>query len=107
MALSHKGFPFSLTGQFRQSGHIFFPVEIVDRVANHEDMGALAIELHVEDADGALAFNNLRPNVGVNVAIFFDKLRVVDEFEGLAVSFHKFGVVQFGVVQLSGIEIAR
>jgi hypothetical protein len=93
LALGHVGFPFGLSGQGGQAGHVFFPIEIVHGVANHEKMCAATENLHVEDADFALAFNHFGPHMGVDFAVFRDEFGVVDKLQGLAVSFHDFLVL--------------
>ena len=88
MALRNMGFPLGLTRQFCKSGHVFFPIEIIDRVAYHKDMIFKTINLHIKDADGSLSFDDFRPHMGVEFTVFLDEFRVVDEFKGLAITFH-------------------
>ena len=60
----------------------------MDGVADHEGVRAAAVDLHVQDAHLLLALHDLRPHVLVHLAIAPDHLRVVEQFEGLTVSFH-------------------
>ena len=80
LATGHEGFPFGLSGQRGKAGHVFFPVKFIYRVANHKDMVFKTIDLHVEDTDLALAFNDFGPNMSMNLTIFLDEIGVVDEF---------------------------
>lgn len=80
LATGHISFPLGLSGQRGKSGHVALPVEIVHRVANHKHMVFKTIDLHVEDTDLALAFNDFGPHMGMDVAIFFDQFGVVHKF---------------------------
>ena len=92
LELGDVGFPFGLAGKRGQAGHVALEVEVVDGVHDHEQRSPLAVDLHVEDADLALAGDDLRPYVGVGVDVAGDHLFVIDESKGLAVTFHGFGV---------------
>lgn len=88
LALRHVCFPLGLSGQFCQPCHIAFPIKFIHRVTNHKYLCSITIELHFDNPDFALSGNDFGPNVGVDVAVFFDEFGVVDEFQSLTITFH-------------------
>ena len=92
LGFGDEGFPFGLTGQVGEAGHVALEVEVVDGVHYHEHVSAAAEDLHVEDPDLFLAFHNLGPHIPVDVAVAADHVRIVQQFKGLAVSFHLISV---------------
>ena len=101
LSLGHKRFPFGLAGKGGEAEHVAVEVKVVNGVHNHKDVGAAAEDLHVQDSDLFLAFHNFGPDVFVHVAVAPDHVRVVHQFKGLAVSFHKY----FGLIRL--LRVAR
>ena len=96
LSLSHKRFPFGLAGQGGEAEHVAVEVKVVDGVHDHEDVGAAAEDLHIEDSDLLLAFHDFGPDMFMHVAVAPDHVRVVHQFKGLAVSFHKyFALIRF------------
>lgn len=93
LTLRYIGLPLGLARQFRQSGHIAFPIEIIHRITNHKDLCTITIELHINNADFALASHDFGPNMGVHVAIFLDEFGIVNEFQCLTIAFHDFVVL--------------
>ena len=88
LELGDVGFPFGLAGQSGQAGHVAGPVEVVHGVADHEEGSAEAPDFHRENAHLPLAGNDFRPNMLVDLHVFFNHLRVVYQSERLAISFH-------------------
>lgn len=88
LELRHVCLPFRLAGELGEAGHITFPVEAVDGVADHEQGAAAAIDLHVQNPHLTLAFNDLGPDVLVGLHILLDHWLVVDERQRLAIAFH-------------------
>ena len=82
------GFPFGLPREGGEAGHVALEVEVIDRVHDHEEAAAAAVDLHVQDADLALAYYDFRPHVGVRFDILGDEGFIVHERQGLAVAFH-------------------
>ncbi len=68
LELANVGFPFGLAGQPCKSCHVAGEVKVINNVHNHEQQATSAIDLHVEDANLTLTFNNFRPN---NTSITF------------------------------------
>lgn len=84
------GLPFGLAGQGGETGVVLDEVEVIGGVHDHEDTAFKAVNLHVEDADGADALLNLGPDVAVGVDVILDHLVVAHQLKGLAISFHFF-----------------
>ena len=82
------GLPFGLAGQGGETGVVLDEVEVIGGVHDHEDTAFKAVNLHVEDADGADALLNLGPDVAVGVYIVLNHPVITDKVEGLAISFH-------------------
>ena len=78
LELRHISLPFRLTGKGGQTRHISFPIKLIHRVANHEQIPSFTVNLHIDDAHLALASDYLWPYVGVGFAIFSDFLFVID-----------------------------
>lgn len=84
LSLSHKRFPFGLTGHGGETFPVFLPIEIIHCIADHEYVGAAAEDLHVEDPDLFLAFHDFGPDVLVNIAEEPNNIQFVQQFSGLA-----------------------
>jgi len=65
LELGPIGSPFGLAGKDGETSHVSSPIEGVDGIANHEKGTAVAVDLHVEDADGTHGI--------VQVSSFFQK----------------------------------
>jgi len=78
LVLGNVGFPFGLAGELGETGHVAFPVEIIHGVADHKDLVAETVDLHVEDAYLALAGHDFGPYMGVDFDIFTDEFIVGD-----------------------------
>ena len=88
LELGHIGFPLGLSRQHGQAGHIALEVEVITGVHNHKEGAPGAIDLHLQDAHLVLAGNHFRPHMGMRFAVFLNHRRVVNQREGLAVTFH-------------------
>ena len=88
LELAHIRLPLCLPGQSRQSRHIPLPVKIIHGVANHKQLPALAVDLHIQYAHLPLALNNLRPHVLMGFHILGNHLLVINECQRLAIPFH-------------------
>ena len=97
LKLADIGFPFGLAGQGGQSGHITDEVEPVDSVHDHEETAAMPVYLHIQDADLTLAFDDLRPHMGMGRHIFGDFFFVVDKLQILTVTLHGFSFTNIPV----------
>lgn len=92
LGFGDEGFPFGLAGQVGKAGHVALEVKVVDGVHDHEHVSAAAEDLHVEYPDLLLAFHDLGPHIPMDVAVAADHVRIVQQFKGLAVSFHLISV---------------
>ncbi len=90
LGLGDKGFPFGLAGQVGKAGHVALEVKVVHGVHDHEHVGAAAEDLHVQDSHLFLALHHFGPYMLVDVAVAADHVRIVQQFKGLAISFHRF-----------------
>ena len=88
LELGDVGFPLGLARKGGEASHVTFPVEVVHRVANHEEAAALPIYLHIQYAHFSLALDYFRPHVRMGFDVFLYHLLVIHEREGLAVAFH-------------------
>ena len=88
LELAHVGLPFGLSWQSYQSCHVALPVEIVYRVANHEEVSTFAVNLHIKYAHLTLTFDDFGPDVGMGFHVFLYHFLVVNEGKGLAIAFH-------------------
>ena len=98
LELGDVGFPFRLTREGGEFCHVLLEVKVVLDIHNHEEAAAFAVDLHIQDANFALALDDFRPYVGVGLHVFLYHLLVVHEREGLAISLHvsfKFNFVDF------------
>ena len=82
------GLPFGLAREGGEAGVVLDEIKVVGGVHDHEDPTLKAVDLHVEDADGADSFLDLGPDVAVRLYVILDHLVVSDQLEGLTVAFH-------------------
>ena len=82
------GLPLSLAGESSEAGVVFDEIEVIRGVHDHEDLALKAVDLHVDDADGADSFLDFRPNVTVGLNVVLYHLVVSDQLKGLTVAFH-------------------
>ena len=88
LELGDVSFPLGLTREGGKAGHVPLEVKIVLDIHYHEQAAALAVDLHIEDANFTLALNDLRPYVGVGFNILSNHLFVIDQGQCLTVSLH-------------------
>lgn len=88
LGLGDKGFPFGLAGQVGKAGHVALEVKVVHGVHDHEHVSAATEDLHVQDSHLFLALHHFGPYMLVDVAVAADHVRIVQQFKGLAISFH-------------------
>ena len=89
LELCHVSLPFGLARQGAEVCHVAFPVEVVNGIDNHEELATVAVDFHREDADLMLAFDDFGPHMAVHFNVFLNHGLVVNEGEGLAISFHR------------------
>ena len=95
MELADIGLPLCLTGKQGQTGHVALEIEVVGGVHNHKELAPAAVDLHIGDSDFPLAFYDLGPYAGVSFDILGYHLLVVNEGEGLTITFHSLMVLLF------------
>ena len=82
------GLPFGLARECGEAGVVFDEIEVIGGVHDHKDLALKAVDLHVEDTDGADPCLDLGPDVAVRLNVVLDHLVVSDQLKGLAVAFH-------------------